>query len=277
MHRHKNIFKISSLLSPTSYLKRKTLCCFTLIELLVVIAIIAILAGMLLPALSKARMTAQKINCLSNIRQIGRAHLQYGIENRDIIVPCVVQANSDSSKNRGMVEPDCPKSYRWPCYLFEYLAPGKYDTPTNDMPENLQKLFSCPGFGKAQKFTEAVKSHYGMVQYYIGGFAYGTGESWLNRIPDKFGQLRHPSQKGVFADSFNGSGATYNRDQDINAKIGCSTIYNKGNQISLWRHDSCNFTFADGHAANLSKIEVLTEEIRQGSYTANTLLLGYQW
>ncbi len=72
--------------------KRSRVSGFTLIELLVVIAIIAILAALLLPALTRAKVRALSVRCMSNQKQLGLAWLMYALDNNDQLA-----VNADTS------------------------------------------------------------------------------------------------------------------------------------------------------------------------------------
>lgn len=76
---------------------------FTLIELLVVIAIIALLVGILLPALAKARTAGRMAVSLSNMRQIATAHETYRVENKDSMPVPLIVANNQASLNTQMI------------------------------------------------------------------------------------------------------------------------------------------------------------------------------
>lgn len=85
---------------------------FTLVELLVVISIIAILAALLMPALSKSKMKVKEIVCKSNMKQIGTSFIMYADDNAGYVVRRVNPSDA---------------GFFWMSYLKDYICPQKTD------------------------------------------------------------------------------------------------------------------------------------------------------
>ena len=267
---------ISSFITHHSSFQRKR--CFTLIELLVVIAIIAILAGMLLPALARARQAAQRSSCQGNIKQVAAGVISYGLDNNDIIVPFAIHSDMPTRiELRGITG---PYAFPWTWFVSPYLMPG-IGSPLDFcsdiskrnfavIPARYRKgIMKCPAMSNSLYYVGYI--HYGMPRSCIGGWKYiynnkgKTIEWYASQIPMKFTNIKSPGRKLLLADSqdgvstsdgdFSDPGFVGPGDDKMGRGRGLTGIYNENLVgFSTKRHGNiANCAFSDGHVEPITR------------------------